>query len=209
MVPCWHPGESAHEGTAFCTWSEDDIAAFEAAYPLGSKYRLALARLVSMALRCVDVVWVGRGNARNGMLHITPSRRPGPRSRSQLLQRWPRQSTPRPRASTSRSCSTSAGRRLLPARSASGSLSGAGGSVYGTFSAHGLRKAACRRLAEAGCSTNEIAAISAHASLREVERYTRAADQARTARNAMARTDQQHRLTNPVATIGKPGEKGR
>jgi hypothetical protein len=71
MVPCWHPGESAHEGTAFCTWSEDDIAAFEAAYPLGSKYRLALARLVSMALRCVDVVWVGRGNARNGMLHIT------------------------------------------------------------------------------------------------------------------------------------------
>ena len=119
----------------------------------GAKYRLALAHLVSMALRCVDVVWVGRGNARNGMLHITqPSRRPGPRSRSQLLQRWPRQSTPRPRASTSRSCSTSAGRRLLPARSASGSLSGAGGSVYGTFSAHGLRKAARRRLAEAGCS---------------------------------------------------------
>ena len=56
------------------------------------------------------------------------------------------------------------------------------------YSAHGLRKAACRRLAEAGCSVNEIAAISGHASLREVERYTRAADQARMARNAMART---------------------
>src|SRR5262249_25488993 len=56
------------------------------------------------------------------------------------------------------------------------------------YSAHGLRKAACRRLAEAGCSANEIAAISGHASLREVERYTRAADQARMARNAMART---------------------
>ena len=54
-------------------------------------------------------------------------------------------------------------------------------------SAHGLRKAACRRLAEAGCSANEIAAINGHASLREVERYTRAADQERTARNAMAR----------------------
>jgi len=50
-----------------------------------------------------------------------------------------------------------------------------------------LRKAACRRLAEAGCSANEIAAISGHASLREVERYTRAADQARMARNAVAR----------------------
>ena len=56
------------------------------------------------------------------------------------------------------------------------------------LSAHGLRKAACRRLAEAGASANEIAAISGHASLREVERYTKAADQARLARNAMART---------------------
>jgi integrase len=55
------------------------------------------------------------------------------------------------------------------------------------LSAHGLRKAACRRLAEAGCSANEIAAISGHASLRDVERYTKAADQARLARAAMER----------------------
>jgi integrase len=56
-----------------------------------------------------------------------------------------------------------------------------------TCSPHGLRKAACRRLAEAGCSANEIAAISGHATLSEVQRYTKAADQARMARNAMAR----------------------
>src|SRR5262249_58082064 len=62
------------------------------------------------------------------------------------------------------------------------------------LSPHGLRKAACRRLAEAGASANEIAAVSGHASLREVERYTKAADQARMARNAIARTDRQHRL---------------
>jgi integrase len=52
--------------------------------------------------------------------------------------------------------------------------------------AHGLRKAACRRLAEAGCSANVIAAISGHMTLREVERYTRAADQERMARLGMA-----------------------
>jgi integrase len=51
--------------------------------------------------------------------------------------------------------------------------------------AHGLRKAACRRLAEAGCTANQIAAISGHSSLREVERYTKAADQVRLAREAM------------------------
>jgi len=52
--------------------------------------------------------------------------------------------------------------------------------------AHGLRKAACRRLAEAGCSANVIASISGHLSLREVERYTKAADQERMARQGMA-----------------------
>ena len=52
---------------------------------------------------------------------------------------------------------------------------------------HGLRKAACRRLAEAGCSVNEIAAVSGHATLREVQRYTKAVDQERMARSAMAR----------------------
>jgi hypothetical protein len=57
------------------------------------------------------------------------------------------------------------------------------------LSPHGLRKVACRRLAEAGCSANEIASISGHATLREVERYTRAADQARMARNALAKTE--------------------
>jgi len=49
-----------------------------------------------------------------------------------------------------------------------------------------LRKAACRRLAEAGCSEKQIAAISGHASLDEVARYTKAADKARLARDAMA-----------------------
>jgi integrase len=52
---------------------------------------------------------------------------------------------------------------------------------------HGLRKAACRRLAEAQCSVNEIAAISGHRSLRMVEHYTRAADQSRLARTAVER----------------------
>jgi integrase len=55
------------------------------------------------------------------------------------------------------------------------------------LSAHGLRKAMCRRLAEAGCSANEIASISGHQTLSEVERYTKAADQQRMARTAVER----------------------
>jgi len=60
-------------------------------------------------------------------------------------------------------------------------------------SSHGLRKAAARRLAEAGCTVHQIAAITGHKSLKEIERYTRDADQARMAQEAMDR----------VATMGK------
>jgi integrase len=66
---------------------------------------------------------------------------------------------------------------------------------------HGLRKAACRRLAEAECTVHQITAISGHASLREVERYTKAADQAKLARAAMERT------MAAVITVG--AKKGR
>src|SRR5262252_3356723 len=52
---------------------------------------------------------------------------------------------------------------------------------------HGLRKAAARRLAEAGCTVHEIAAITGHTTLKEVERYTKAFDRERLARAAMAR----------------------
>jgi integrase len=53
--------------------------------------------------------------------------------------------------------------------------------------AHGLRKAAATRLANAGCSVNEIAAITGHKSLREIAHYTSAADQARLAQQALHR----------------------
>jgi enterobacteria phage integrase len=52
---------------------------------------------------------------------------------------------------------------------------------------HGLREAAARRLAEAGCSASEIMSITGHKALAEVERYTRAAEQERLARQAIKR----------------------
>ncbi len=54
-------------------------------------------------------------------------------------------------------------------------------------SPHGLRKSASIRLVEAGCTTKQVQAITGHASLREVERYTKAAEQEKLARQAIAR----------------------
>jgi integrase len=70
---------------------------------------------------------------------------------------------------------------------------------------HGLRKAACRRLAEAACTVHEIAAISGHASLREVERYTKAVEQVGLAKKVSAKTAAQENksgygVSNPDPT---------
>jgi len=54
-------------------------------------------------------------------------------------------------------------------------------------SAHGLRKATARRLAEIGCTEHQIAAILGHASIAEVIRYTKAANRKRMAREGMTK----------------------
>lgn len=171
----------------FRTWTEEDIAAFETAYQIGSKPRLALALLLNTAARCADVVRLGRGNVRNGNLHVT------------------QQKTGTALVIPITAALAEAINAAAPSEHVTFLLNEREGSftakAFGTWftkrckriglkglSPHGLRKAACRRLAEAGCSANEIAAISGHKDLNEVARYTRAADQARMARNAMART---------------------
>jgi integrase len=55
---------------------------------------------------------------------------------------------------------------------------------------HGLRKAKMRRLAEDGATEKEIAAWSGHKTLREIQRYTEAADQRHLAQSAMKKSRQ-------------------
>lgn len=55
---------------------------------------------------------------------------------------------------------------------------------------HGLRKTAAAALAEAGATVHEIAAITGHKSLREIERYTKEADQLRRAESAILKFPQ-------------------
>lgn len=54
-------------------------------------------------------------------------------------------------------------------------------------SPHGCRKAAGRRLAEAGCTAHEIMSILGHESLSEAERYTKSADQITMGDSAIAK----------------------
>jgi integrase len=74
-------------------------------------------------------------------------------------------------------------------------------------SAHGLRKAAARRLAEVGCSAFEVAAVTGHASLREVARYTKAADQKRLAVAAMEKAKAGTPSVKPASQFDKKAKK--
>jgi integrase len=166
------------------TWTEADIEAFEARHPVGSRARLALALLLYTAQRRSDVVRMGRQHVRNGALSVRQQKT----GRALEIPVHPAlqavlDATPSHHLTF---LTTQAGKPFSPAGFTNWfrDMCNEAGIPRGT-SAHGLRKAACRRLAEAGCSAHLIAAVSGHRSLREVQRYTEAADQARMARSAM------------------------
>src|SRR5262245_18777969 len=54
----------------FHTWTEEEIAQFEAHHPIGSKARLALGLLLFTAQRRSDVVRMGRQHVRGGVAHV-------------------------------------------------------------------------------------------------------------------------------------------
>jgi integrase len=177
----------------FYTWSEQDIAEFEAAHPIGTKARLAFALLLFTAQRRGDVIRMGRQHIRDGVLQVRQAKTgvvldiPVHPQLQAIIDATPSEHLTFLTTKTHKPYSGNYFSAQFRAWCDAGKLPG-------ECSPHGLRKAACRRLAEAGCSANEIAAISGHATLSEVQRYTRAADQARMARNAMARQ------TNDTAT---------
>ncbi|MFC7539239.1 tyrosine-type recombinase/integrase [Siccirubricoccus deserti] len=59
-----------HKAREYTTWSEDEIAAYEAHWPSGTRQRLAFALLLYTAQRRSDVVRMGRQHLRGGMIEV-------------------------------------------------------------------------------------------------------------------------------------------
>src|SRR5688572_17586947 len=57
-------------GHGFLAWEEADVATFEAAHPVGSRARLALALLLFTAQRRSDVIRMGRQHMRGGLIGV-------------------------------------------------------------------------------------------------------------------------------------------
>ena len=168
------------------SWTDEELTTFENRWPLGTRERLAFDLLLYTAQRGSDVIALRHSDLLSGQFSITQKKtgtsltipvHPNlqrsinavPKKGIYLLgDSWGRSIQ---RQSLTRIIRVAAKEAGLPPRCV----------------AHGLRKAALRRLAERGASDKEIASVSGHKSMGEVQRYTEAADQTGLARQAMKR----------------------
>lgn len=170
----------------FHTWTEPEIEAFERCWPVGTRERLAFDLLLYTGQRSADVRQMTRGQIRDGLISLRQEKT------YEALE------VPvHPALAASLDACESEHLVLLATQygqpfTAKGfgnwiSAAARKAGLPTGCSAHGLRKAAARRLAEAGCTAHQIMAVTGHRSLKEVERYTRAADQRANAKTAIAK----------------------
>jgi integrase len=182
----------------FAPWSEDDIAAYESRWPIGTRQRVWLDVLIYTGLRRGDAVRFGRQHVRNGVGTIKTEKTdtevtlPILPVLAKTLEAGPcgdltyiagengRPLTKESFGNEFRNACRAAG---LPNRSA-----------------HGLRKAAATRAANAGATVAELEAIFGWQGGTMAALYTRSADRRRLAQGAMhklARTADEQSLPAP------------
>ncbi len=172
------------EGPGHEPWPEDEIAKFEDFWPIGTKERLAFDLFLFTGQRIGDVAGMMRAHIRDNAIRVVQEK-----TGAEL---W----VPiHPQLSASLAAVPSSGFALLQRQTGQPYSKGGldnwfrrkreAAGISPGLSPHGLRKAAGRRLAEAGATAHEIMAILGHRSIREVQRYTADADQRRNAMAAM------------------------
>jgi integrase len=172
-------------------WEEEEVAHYRTCYPMGTMERAALELLLNMAARREDAIRMGPAHVKNGELtytqiktgaHLTIPLLPatleaiaalGPNGHLVFLLNDSRR--PFTEENFTKWFAKRCRRIGLDRASKTGKK----------LSAHGLRKATCVALAEAGCTDQHIKAVSGHMSLKEVERYTKGVRQKLMARQAM------------------------
>jgi integrase/recombinase XerD len=171
------------------SWTLEDVARFEARHPIGSKARLAMALLLYTAGRREDAVRLGPQHVRAGRIKYTQAKNehrcpahmdiPLHPDLAAMIDATPSGALAFPVNTHGRPFTPHGFGKWFRLRCNEAGLP--------HCSAHGLRKAAAGRLAEQGATPHEIMSITGHRTLQEVERYTRAARQAKLADQAMDR----------------------
>ena len=188
------------------TWTDGEIALFEAHHPFGTKAHLALKLLLLTGQRRGDVVKLGRQHLRDGHLVFTQekNKRRKPVNVSIPILPALQECLDHVR------CPRIAPTFLLTEYGKPFSEAGftnkfrdwcrAAGLPRG-LSPHGLRKAFCRVSAEAGLTPHQIMSITGHKTLTEVTRYTAAVDRKRLAIEGMQMIETRTGCGNPYQKV--------
>ena len=172
----------------FHSWWVDEVERYEARHQIGTRARLALAILLYTGQRRSDVVAFGRQHVRDGWLMFTQHKN---RNHNPVTLEIPI----RPELQAIIDASPTGDLTFLVSAYGRPFKSSGFGSRFRKWcdeaslphcSAHGLRKAAASRLAEAGATEQQIMSITGHRTSKEVTRYTRAANQKRLAGQAFS-----------------------
>lgn len=168
-------------------WSDADLAAFRAKWPIGTEQRRALELLQWTGARCVDAVRIGPQNIGvDGVLSYVQSKTGGP-----AHVPWTCQAFGLEHQRTDLMVCIEGARALVYMLTAYGKpRTAAGFSQWFAAAArsagltgrtaHGLRKYRMIQMAEAGLSILVMQAWVGHATMDEVEEYTRQANRRRT-----------------------------
>ncbi len=188
------------------TWTDEQITQFRSHHTLGTKARLALELILAVTARRGDGISLGHQHLKDGWLVFTQEKN---RRRKPRKVETP---VPAPLAAAIEACPS-------PPESLT-FLTNEWGRPFGkksfntwfrkqvlaaglpdTCVPHGLRKAGCRIMAENDCTPHEIASVSGHSSLKEVQRYTQAFDRKRLAARAQAKVAAAGNVV-PLAVVG-------
>lgn len=185
--------------TGFHTWTEEDISIYREHWPLGTKQRLAMELMLWTDQRKVDAIHLGRQHVKNGKFAIRQSKTgkvltlPIARPLAAAIEAMP---------------PSDALCFLITEWGKPFSVKGFGGwfreqcdaASLPHCTAHGLRKATMRRMAELEMPNKTMKSVSGHSKDEEVARYTEAANQERLADGAIKRLVEWE-VSNPVPRL--------
>src|SRR6056297_3478060 len=179
----------AGNADGFHSWTLDEIEKYEKTHTVGTTARLALTLDLYTGQRRAALVQFGKQHVRDGWLSFTQHKN---RNSKPVLMEIP--IIPNLQKILDES-PTGDLTFLVTAFNRPFTSNGFGNRFrkwcdeagLKNCSVHGLRKAAAARLAELGCTEQEIMAITGHRTSKEVTRYTRAASQKTRAESALRR----------------------
>ena len=175
----------------FVPWSDDEIATFRGFWASGTRERLALELLLCLGQRRSDTRVMGRQHL-VGTNKIKVTQQKG--GKPLVIRIHPALQAEIDQHQAAMTFITTAyGAPFSDAGFTAWFVEKAGQAGIAGRSPHGLRKAAGRHLAEAGCTAHQIMSILGHSSLGEAEKYTRSARQEHLADEAMDRLEAEPR----------------